>query len=146
MNQTTSDINKYAIQSVSGIPTLRNTIEALNGYSKDPAHESLAAPGRHQVRGMAAQSIFVAILAMAANLRKIRAYRDKVAQEALPQPKRAKRRRVSLCDCAPTYPSRDLAGSHRDDHLVPAPLKQLQVPKNQSAPALRRCSEIILSR
>ena len=82
--------------------TLRNTIEGLNGYIKDPAHESLGTPARRRVRGIAAQSIFVAILAMAANLRKIRAYRDKVAQEALAEPKRAKRRRVSLCDYAPT--------------------------------------------
>ena len=57
--------------------TLRNTIEGLNGYIKDPAHESLGTPARRRVRGIAAQSIFVAILTMAANLRKIRAYRGK---------------------------------------------------------------------
>jgi hypothetical protein len=31
--------------------TLRNTIEGLNGYAKDPAHEALAAAGRRRVRG-----------------------------------------------------------------------------------------------
>jgi hypothetical protein len=38
--------------------TLRNTIEGLNGYLKDPAHQALAQPGRRRVRGIAAQSIF----------------------------------------------------------------------------------------
>ena len=42
--------------------TYRNTIEGLNGYVKDPAHEALAEPGRRRVRGIAAQSIFVALL------------------------------------------------------------------------------------
>ena len=35
--------------------TLRNTIEGLNGYAKDTAHEALAAPARRRVRGIAAQ-------------------------------------------------------------------------------------------
>ena len=55
--------------------TLRNTIEGLNGYAKDPAHQALAQPGRRRVRGLAAQSIFTALLLMAANIRKIRAWR-----------------------------------------------------------------------
>ena len=42
---------------------------------KDPAHEALAAPGRRRVRGIAAQSIFVTLLLMAANFRKIAAFR-----------------------------------------------------------------------
>ena len=55
--------------------TLRNTIEGLNGYVKDPAHEALAQPARRRVRGIAAQSIFTALLLMAANIRKTRAWR-----------------------------------------------------------------------
>ena len=35
--------------------TLRNTIEGLNGYAKDTAHQALAQPGRRRVRGIAAQ-------------------------------------------------------------------------------------------
>jgi len=38
--------------------TLRNTIEGLNGYAKDTAHQALAQPGRRRVRGIAAQSLF----------------------------------------------------------------------------------------
>src|SRR5205807_1140819 len=59
--------------------TLRNTIEGLNGYAKDPAHEALAQPGRRRVRGIAAQSLFTALLLMAANIRKIRAWRELTA-------------------------------------------------------------------
>jgi hypothetical protein len=53
--------------------TLRNTIESLNGFVKDPAHQALAQPARRRVRGIAAQSIFTALLLIAANIRKIRA-------------------------------------------------------------------------
>ena len=53
---------------------MRNTIEGLNGYAKDPAHEALAQPGRRRVRGIAACSLFTALLLMAANIRKIRAW------------------------------------------------------------------------
>jgi hypothetical protein len=55
--------------------TLRNTIEGLNGFVKDPAHEALAQPARRRVRGIAAQSIFTALLLIAANIRKIRTWR-----------------------------------------------------------------------
>jgi len=82
--------------------TLRNTIEGLNGFVKDPAHEALAQPGRRRVRGIAAQSIFCALLLMAANLRKIRSYRALVAEGRTEQiAQRAKRRRVRLGDHLP---------------------------------------------
>ncbi|MGH8995789.1 MAG: hypothetical protein ACRDYB_07145 [Acidimicrobiales bacterium] len=77
----------------------RNTIEGTNGYLKDTAHEALAAPGRRRVRGIAAQSLFVAFLVMAANVRKIAAYRQLVADGAQERvAARARRRRVSLAD------------------------------------------------
>jgi hypothetical protein len=60
------------------------------------------------VRGIAAQSLFVGLLLMAANFRKIAAYRalveggdrDKVAA-------RARRRRISLTDYRPPPPTAD---------------------------------------
>ena len=61
--------------------TLRNTIEGLNGYVKDPAHEALAQPARRRVRGIAAQSLFTALLLTAANIRKIRAWRAHTADD-----------------------------------------------------------------
>jgi hypothetical protein len=76
--------------------TLRNTIEGLNGYAKDPAHQALAAPGRRRVRGIAACSLFTALLLMAANIRKIRAWRALTATGQAGPARRARRRRTSL--------------------------------------------------
>ncbi len=81
--------------------TLRNTIEGLNGYAKDPAHQALAQPGRRRVRGIAAQSIFTALLLMAANIRKIRAWRARTASDQAGITRRARRRRTSLRDYLP---------------------------------------------
>jgi hypothetical protein len=80
---------------------LRNTIEGLNGYLKDPAHQALAQPGRRRVRGIAAQSIFTALLLAAANIRRIRAWRALTAQDNTHTARRARRRRTSLRDYQP---------------------------------------------
>ena len=80
----------------------RNTIEGWNGYVKDTAHEALGEPGRRRVRGIAAQSIFVALLLMAANFRKIAAFRQLVADGTTEKvAERARRRRTSLADYRP---------------------------------------------
>ncbi len=81
--------------------TLRNTIEGLNGYAKDPAHQALAAPARRRVRGIAAQSLFTALLLMAANIRKIRAWRALTTRGKARITQRARRRRSSLRDYLP---------------------------------------------
>ncbi len=81
--------------------TLRNTIEGLNGLVKDSAHEALAQPARRRVRGIAAQSIFTALLLMAANIRKIRAWRALTARDKARATQRARRRRTSLRDYLP---------------------------------------------
>lgn len=82
--------------------TYRNTIEGLNGYAKDTAHESLGSPGRRRVRGIAAQSVFVTFLLMAANFRKITAFRQMVRDnDTTKVAERARRRRVSLGDYRP---------------------------------------------
>jgi hypothetical protein len=81
--------------------TLRNTIEGLNGYAKDTAHQALAQPGRRRVRGIAAQSIFTALLLTAANIRKIRAWRALTASDQTRTTRRARRRRTSLRDYLP---------------------------------------------
>jgi hypothetical protein len=81
--------------------TLRNTIEGLNGYVKDPAHQALAQPGRRRVRGIAPQSVFTALLLMAANIRKIRAWRALTASDQAGITRRARRRRASLRDHLP---------------------------------------------
>ncbi len=81
--------------------TLRNTIEGLNGYAKDPAHQALAQPGRRRARGIAAQSIFTALLLIAASIRKIRAWRALTASGKARTTRRARRRRASLSDYLP---------------------------------------------
>jgi hypothetical protein len=82
--------------------TLRNTIEGLNGYIKDPAREALAQPARRRVRGIAACALFTALLLIAANLRKISAWRALTAQQhTAAAAKRARRRRTSLPDYQP---------------------------------------------
>jgi len=81
--------------------TLRNTIEGLNGYAKDPAHHALAQPGRRRVRGIAACSLFTALLLTAANIRKIRAWRALTHRDKARITRRARRRRSSLRDYLP---------------------------------------------
>jgi hypothetical protein len=80
---------------------LRNTIEGLNGYAKDPAHQALGQPGRRRVRGIAAQSVFTALLLTAANIRKIRAWRELTSDDKAAIARRARRRRTSLRDYLP---------------------------------------------
>jgi hypothetical protein len=81
--------------------TLRNTIEGLNGYAKDTAHQALAQPGRRRVRGIAAQSLFTALLLTAANIRKIRTWRTLTPRDKTSITRRARRRRTSLRNYLP---------------------------------------------
>jgi hypothetical protein len=79
--------------------TLRNTIEGWNGFVKDTAHEALAQPARRRVRGIAAQGVFITLLYVAANLRKIEAHQQQMdKRDAIEARKRARRRRISLKD------------------------------------------------
>jgi hypothetical protein len=80
---------------------LRNTIEGLNGFVKDSAHEALAQPARRRVRGIAACSVFTALLLMAANIRKIRAWRAQTTQDKTSIARRARQRRTTLRDHLP---------------------------------------------
>jgi hypothetical protein len=66
-------------QSQSTYATPRNTNESFNGYVKDPAHEALDDAGRRRLNGVAAQSILTALLLLAANVRKIRAFLEEAA-------------------------------------------------------------------
>lgn len=53
---------------------LRNTIEGINGTAKDGSHSALDDPERRRVRGVAAQTIFTALLLFATNLQKIASF------------------------------------------------------------------------
>jgi len=74
--------------------SLRNTNEGMNGYIKDPAHEALDDPGRRRIHGRAAQSVLVALLVVAANVRKIRAFQF-VARVGKPDKGTRPRRRAT---------------------------------------------------
>jgi hypothetical protein len=73
---------------------LRNTNEGFNGYVKDPAHEALDDAGSRRLNGVAAQSILTALLFLAANVRKIRAFlNDAAARRVAPDQHRPRSRR-----------------------------------------------------
>ena len=80
---------------------MRNTIEGLNGLRQRPRPRSPRPARRRRVRGIAAQSIFTALLLMAANIRKIRAWRALTARDKARITRRARRRRASLRDYLP---------------------------------------------
>ncbi len=73
--------------------TLRSTNEGMNGYLKDGAREALGDPQRRRIRGVAAQSVFVALLLLAANLRKIDRFLVDLAAAAAGTGRRRPRRR-----------------------------------------------------
>jgi hypothetical protein len=93
--------------------TLRNTTEGLNGYAKDTAHQALAQPARRRVRGIAAQSIFTALLLMAASIRKIRAWRALTTTGKATITRRA---HGAAPACATTSPTADSRSSTRRHH------------------------------
>ncbi len=97
---------KYAQTLQYGTPcwhdnysTPRNTIEGFNGLVKDAGHEDLENGGRRRVRGYAMQTLLIACLVAAANLRKVRTFLIRTSkpdyQPNTPRP-RSKRRTDSL--------------------------------------------------
>jgi hypothetical protein len=72
--------------------TLRATIEGMNGYLKDGAREALDDPQRRRIRGVAAQSLFVALLVFAGNYRKIQEFMKLETGDDGPGRRRPRRR------------------------------------------------------
>ena len=76
---------------------LRNGVEGVNGFTKDPAYQDIGEAGRRRVRGLGAQSLLVAMMVMAANLRKIEGFLEKLASERpSARAKKAERRRPDI--------------------------------------------------
>jgi hypothetical protein len=67
----------------------------MNGFVKDGAHEALDEPERRRIRGVAAQSVFAALLFAAANIRKIQTFLKERAALAEGTLCRLPRRRVT---------------------------------------------------
>ena len=74
----------------------------MNGFIKDGAHEAVDDPERRRIRGVAAQSLLVAFLLFAANIRKIDEFLKKQEAEAKKIHKLPSRRKTkSLATWAP---------------------------------------------
>ena len=99
--------------------SLRNTNEGMNGFIKDPAHEALDDPGRRRIHGVAAQSVLVAFLVLAANVRKIRAFTFAAPAGAPARRKRPRRRTTEpLTAWRPTMPKAVMSGDPDPPLLV----------------------------
>ena len=83
----------------------RNAVEGMNGFIKDGAAGSAADPERRRIRGLAAQTFFVALLAFAANLRKIQALGLPDAPPKKTGGRRRRRTTASLSDWRPSPPT-----------------------------------------
>lgn len=94
-------------QAVFG--TLRNTIEGFNGFTKSPTEENTEEPARRRVRGYAFQTLAVALLIVASNLRKIQAWlnRRTDTDDTAGPPRIPARRRNARPDLADYLPSAD---------------------------------------
>ena len=92
--------------------TLRNTIEGINGIAKDGAYSALGDASRRRLRGVAAQSILVALLLLATNVRKIDSFLLHAEPDAEGTPrKRRVRRRTTKSIKAWRTPVAALAGA-----------------------------------
>ena len=92
-NDQVDDRNDHSAMIPAGKP--------VHVRSSNRAPQALAQPGRRRVRGIAACSLFTALLLIAANIRKIRAWRARTASDRTATAQRARRRRASLRDYLP---------------------------------------------
>ncbi|WP_240121586.1 hypothetical protein [Streptomyces sp. MUM 2J] len=72
---------------------LRNSVEGINGYAKDPLYERLEDAGTRRIRGIAAQTLLLAFQLAHANRRKLRAWADSIALHGDRPHRRPSRRR-----------------------------------------------------
>lgn len=66
--------------------TLRNTVEGVNAYNKDPNWSDLEEAGRRRLRGFAAQAFLLACQLLGSNIRKIETFMLKRMVTASPPP------------------------------------------------------------
>jgi hypothetical protein len=72
--------------------TLRNTIEGFNGIARNGARAALGDADRRRIRGVAAQTLFVALLVFGTNVSIIKSFSERLS-ETDGVPRRARKRR-----------------------------------------------------
>ncbi|MGR8009468.1 hypothetical protein [Streptomyces hypolithicus] len=72
---------------------LRNSVEGINGFGKDPLHEHIESAGTRRIRGIAAQTILLAFQLAHVNRRKLSGWADAVALNGERPRRRPTRRR-----------------------------------------------------
>jgi hypothetical protein len=73
--------------------TLRNTIEGFNGIAKNGARAALGDADRRRIRGVAAQTLFVALLIFGTNVRTVTSFIERAVPDADGVPRRPRKRR-----------------------------------------------------
>lgn len=84
--------------------TLRNTIEGFNGIAKNGARAALGDPDRRRIRGVAAQTLFVALLVFGTNVSTIKSFVQRVVPDAdgvSRRPRKRRRKSRALADWNP---------------------------------------------
>jgi hypothetical protein len=72
---------------------LRNSVEGINGFAKDPVHEAIEAGATRRIRGIAPASIPLAFQLHHANRRKLATWADTLEGESGEPPRRRPTRR-----------------------------------------------------
>ncbi|MDX3634136.1 hypothetical protein PV728_28495 [Streptomyces europaeiscabiei] len=72
---------------------LRNSVEGINGYAKDPFYERLEDAGTRRIRGIAAQTLLPAFQLAHANRRELTAWADSIVLHGNRPHRRPTRRR-----------------------------------------------------
>jgi hypothetical protein len=83
---------------------LRNGVEGLNGIAKDGAYSAIGDPTRRRIRGIAAQTLFIALALTATNLNQIISFLNKSSEQpdgARRKPRKRRRHTAPLADWAP---------------------------------------------
>lgn len=119
--------------------TLRNTIEGMNGIAKDGAYAALGDPSPRRIRGVAAQSLFAALLLMATNIAAIASFLRQARPDGrgtLRRPRRRRRTTAPLGSWTPVVAAR--SGAPRGpEALVQAPLVEAAIFFRSVAPKKR---------
>jgi hypothetical protein len=101
--------------------TLRSSNEGMHGFIKDGAREAVDNPQRRRIRGVAPQSLLLAVQLMAANIRKITQFLAKRETEAKKVRKLPTRRKTTSLKTYAPVPTMVAAAAALDASADPDP-------------------------